>query len=68
MLMATQLVISIEDFCWILHDLESLSWLTLQLPLDTFDCAHNSHDNSIADGSNVPGPGHGERFTPGADT
>jgi hypothetical protein len=65
--MATPLVNGIEDLHWILHFLESSSWLTLQLPPDTFDYTLNIHDDWIADGSNVPGTERGAGFTPDAD-
>jgi len=67
MSMATPLVHGIEDLRWILRFLESSSWLTLQLPPDTFDYTLNIDDDWIADGSNVPGTECGAGFTPVAD-
>jgi hypothetical protein len=54
MLTATPLVNGMEDLRWILRFLESSSWLTLQLPPDTFNYTLNINDDWIADGSNVP--------------
>jgi len=64
MLTASPLVNGIEDLRWILHFLESSSWLTIQLPPDTFDYTLNIDDDWIADGSNVPGTKCGAAFTP----
>jgi len=59
MLTATPLVNGIEDLRWMLRFLESSSWLTLQLPPDTFHYTLNIDDDWIVDGSNVPGTGCG---------
>jgi len=67
MLMATPLVNGIEDWRWILRFLKSSSWLTLQLPPDTFDYTLNIDHDWIADGSNVPGIERGAGLTPVAD-
>jgi len=67
LLMATPLVNCIKDLCWILHFLESSSWLTLQLPPDTFDNTLNFDDHWVAEGSNVSGTEHGAWFTPVAN-
>jgi len=67
MLTAMPLVNRIEDLCWILCFLESSSWLTLQLPPDTFDNTLNIDDNWVADGGNVLGTERGAWFTPVAD-
>jgi len=64
---ATPLVSGIEDFHWIPRLLESSSWLTLQLPPDTFDYTLNIDDDWFADGSNVPGTECGAGCTPVAD-
>ena len=45
MLTATPLVNGIKDLHWIMRFLESSSWLTLQLPPDTFDYTLNIDDN-----------------------
>jgi hypothetical protein len=65
--MATSLVNSIEDFHCIQRFLHSSSWLTLQLPPDTFDYVLNIDDDRVADGSNVSGTDHHARSTPVAD-
>jgi hypothetical protein len=44
MLTSTLLVNGIEDLHWMLRFLEGSSWLTLQLPLDTFDYTFNIDD------------------------
>jgi hypothetical protein len=67
MLTATPLVNDIEDLHWILRFLESSSWLTLQLPPDTFDYTLNIDDNWIEHSSNVPATERGAEFTPVAD-
>jgi hypothetical protein len=64
---ATPLVNGIEDLIWILCFLESSSWLTLQLPPDTFDYILNFDGHWVADGSNVSGTERGAGFTPVAD-
>jgi hypothetical protein len=67
MLTATPLVNGIEDLRWILHCLDSSSWLTLQRPSDTFDYTLNIDDDWIADGSNVPDTERGAGFMPVGD-
>jgi len=67
MLMATPLGNGIEHLHWILHFLESSSWLTLQLLPDTFDYTPTSDNVWVADRSNLSGTKHGARFTPVAD-
>ena len=67
MLKATPVVNGSEDLRWMPHLLESPSWLTLQLPPDTFDYTHNIDDYWIATRSNVPGTERGAGFTPVAD-
>ena len=67
MLMTTPLVYGIEDLRWILHFLESSSWLTVQLPPDTFNYTHNIDDDWVAHGSNVSGTKRGAGFMQVAD-
>jgi len=67
MLTATPLVNGIEDLRWILRFLESSSWLTLQLPPNTFHYTLNIDDDWIANGSNGPGTERCAAFTPVAD-
>jgi hypothetical protein len=68
MLMATPLVNGIEHLRWILRFRESSSWLTLQLPPDTFGYTHNFDDHWVTDGSNVSGTERGAVFMPVAAT
>ena len=67
MLTATTLVHGIQDLRCILRFLQSSSWLTLQMPPDTFEYTLNIDDDWIADGSNVPGTGRLAVFMPVAD-
>jgi len=67
MLTATPLVNGIKDLHWIMRFLESSSWLTLQLPPDTFDYTLNIDDNWVMDRSNISGTERGAGFTPVAD-
>jgi len=64
MLTATPLVNGIRDMRWILRFLVNSSWLTLQMPLDTFDYTLNIDDDWIAGGSNVPGTERGAGIRP----
>jgi hypothetical protein len=67
MLTATPLVNSIEDLHWILCFLESISWLTLQLPPDTLDYTLNLDDHWVANGCNVSDTEHLAVFMTVAD-
>jgi len=67
MLTATPLVNGFQDFCWILHFLESSSFLTLQLPPDTYDNTLNFDVHWVAEGSIVLGFHPGDRFMQVAD-
>jgi 23S rRNA A2030 N6-methylase RlmJ len=67
MLKARLMVNAIEDLCWILRFLQRSSWLTLQLPVDTFDYTVNIDDDWIADRSTVPPTEHGAGFVLVAD-
>jgi len=64
---ATPLVNGIEDSRWILRFLESSSWLSIQLPPDTFNYTLNIDDDWIADRSNVPDTERRAGFTPVTD-
>jgi len=67
MLTATRLVNGIKNLIWILHFLETSSWLTLQLPPDTLDYTLNIDDDWVTDRSNVPSTVGGVEFMPVAD-
>lgn len=64
MLMATTLVTGIVDLHWILHFLESVSLITLQLPPDTLNYTLNINNYWVADRSNVSGTEPGAKITP----
>jgi len=67
MLVATTFVQGIEELRWILHFLESSSWLIRQLPPDRFHNRLNFDDHWVIDGSTVSDTEPCEGFTPGAD-
>jgi len=67
MLMATPVVNRIEDLRWILHYLERLSWLTLQLPPEKSNFTNTFDDHWVMEGSSVSGIEPGAGRIPGTD-
>jgi len=68
MLMATPLVNGIEDLHWILCFLQSSSWLSLQLPPDTFNYTFNIDEDWDVVGNNGSGTEGGAGFTSVGDS